>query len=98
MGILANVERQSGLLNSVIIPEGTARREFGVASPGNVQVETKVGAASLIASQMPLALVPTDINALKITAPPEAKRIKAGVQKDLNSLFLLLGSGADLAA
>ena len=76
MGILANVERQSGLLNSVIIPEGTARREFGVASPGNVQVETRVGAASLIASQMPLALVPTDINALKVTAPPEAKRIK----------------------
>jgi len=92
MGILANVERQSGLLNSVIIPEGTARREFGVASPGNVQVETKVGAAQLIASQMPLALVPTDPNALKITAPPEARRIKAGVQKDLNSLFLLLGA------
>jgi len=51
-----------------------------------------VGAAQLIASQMPLALVPTDPNALKITAPPEARRIKAGVQKDLNSLFLLLGA------
>jgi hypothetical protein len=92
MGILANVERQSGLLGSVIIPEGTARREFGVTAPGSVQVETKVGAASLIASQMPLALVPTDLTALKIVAPAEPRRLKAGVQSDLNSLFLLLGA------
>jgi ABC-type antimicrobial peptide transport system permease subunit len=93
MGILAGVERQTSLLNSVIIPEGTARREFGVESPGNVQVETKVGAAALIASQMHHALVPTaEVNPLKIVAPPEAQRVKKGVKKDLDALFLLLGA------
>jgi ABC-type antimicrobial peptide transport system permease subunit len=92
IGILAGVERQSSLLGAVIIPEGTARREFGVTSPSSVQVETRVGAASLIAGQMPLALSPTDPLALKITAPAEPKKLKAGVQKDLNSLFLLLGA------
>src|SRR5207244_1874280 len=43
MGILANVERQSGLLNSVIIPEGTARREFGVASACDAASEPPAG-------------------------------------------------------
>ncbi|HMC09337.1 MAG TPA: ABC transporter permease, partial [Actinomycetota bacterium] len=92
IGILAGVERQSSLLGAVIIPEGTARRQFGVTSPGSVQVETKVGAAALIAAQMPPALSPGDPAALKVTAPAEPRRIKAGVQKDLNSLFLLLGA------
>jgi hypothetical protein len=91
MGILDTVGRQSSLLRSVIIPEGTARAEFGVTSPASVQVETRIGAASLIAVQLPLALNAADPSALKVTAPPEPRRVRAGVQSDLNSLFLLLG-------
>jgi ABC-type antimicrobial peptide transport system permease subunit len=91
IGILSGVDRQPSLLGSVIIPEGTARKEFGLASPGSVQVETRIGAASLIAGQLPLALSPTDPSAVKVAAPPEPRRVRAGVQSDLNSLFLLLG-------
>jgi hypothetical protein len=92
IGILGAVERQPALLGSVVIPEGTARREFGLAAPGSVQVETRIGAAGVIAQQLPLALSPSDPSVLKVTAPPEPRRVRAGVQSDLNSLFLLLGA------
>jgi macrolide transport system ATP-binding/permease protein len=91
MGILSGVGRKPSLLGSVIVPEGTARREFELASPTSVQVETNIGAASLIANQLPLALNPSQPTLLKVVAPPEPKRVRAGVQSDLNSLFLLLG-------
>ena len=70
---------------------GAAVRDFGLVAPSSVQIETRVGAASLIASQLPLALSPTDPTLLKVTAPPEPRRVRAGVQNDLNALFLLLG-------
>lgn len=91
IGVLAGVERQPSLLDSVVIPEGTASREFGLFAPGAVQVETRIGAARLIAEQAPVALSPTDPSLLKVAAPPEPRRVRAGVQNDLNSLFLLLG-------
>jgi ABC-type antimicrobial peptide transport system permease subunit len=92
IGVLESVSRQASLLNSVVIPEGAAQRDFGLEAPGSVQVETRIGAASLIAGQLPLALNPSDPAALKVTAPPEPRRVRAGVQSDLNTLFLLLGA------
>jgi ABC-type antimicrobial peptide transport system permease subunit len=91
LGVLTAVGRQPTLLDSVIIPEGTAVREFGLGAPGAVQVETRLGAARLIADQAPIALSPNDPGLLKVSAPPEPRRVRAGIQGDLNSLFLLLG-------
>ena len=91
IGILSGVERQPSLLGAVVMPEGTAQQEYGLAAPGSVQVETRIGAASLIARQLPLALNPAEPNSLKVVAPPEPRRARAGVQSDLNALFLLLG-------
>lgn len=91
MGILQDVARQPDLLSAVIIPEGSARRDFGLQGPNSVIVETRIGAASLIAQQTALALRPDDPSALKIEVPPEPKRVRDAVQSDLNILFLLLG-------
>jgi macrolide transport system ATP-binding/permease protein len=91
IGILRDVARQPDLLGSVIIPEGTARRDFGLSSPQLVVVETKIGAAKLIAQQTPLTLRPDDPSVLKIASPPEPQRVRDAVQSDLNILFLLLG-------
>jgi macrolide transport system ATP-binding/permease protein len=91
IGILSGVARQPDLLGSVIIPEGTARHDFGLAGPGSVVVETRIGAASLIAEQTPLALRPDDPAALKIEVPPEPQRVRDAVQGDLDVMFLLLG-------
>ena len=91
IGILADVQRQPSLLSAIIIPEGTARREFGLAAPGTVQLETNVGAAPVIATEAPLAILPNDPTQLRVTAPPEPRRVRAAVQRDLDRLFLLLG-------
>jgi putative ABC transport system permease protein len=91
IGIVKDVARQPDLLGSVIIPEGTARHDFGLVGPQKVIVETKIGATSLIADQSPLALRPDHPDALKIEHLPEPQRLKDAVQSDLNVLFLLLG-------
>ena len=92
VGILGSVSRQPDLLSSVIIPEGTAITQFRLAGPALVEVETRVGATSLIAKQIPIALSPNDPLRIKVAAPPEPKLVKDGVQSDLNSLFLVLGA------
>jgi macrolide transport system ATP-binding/permease protein len=83
VGILRDVSRKPELLGSVIIPDGTARRYFGLAGPGIVVVETKIGAAYLIAGQASVALRPDDPRALKVQVPLEPKRVRDEVQTDL---------------
>jgi macrolide transport system ATP-binding/permease protein len=91
IGILRDVVRKPELLGSVIIPEGTARRYFGLFGPGLVVVETRIGAASLIALQARAALRPDDPRALRVQLPQEPRRVRDDVQSDLNVMFLLLG-------
>ena len=91
VGILRDVGRRPEILGSVIIPEGTARRYFGLQGPGLVVVETKIGAAYLIADQSSVALRPDDPRALKVQVPLEPKRVKDEVQADLSVMFLMLG-------
>ena len=91
LGILDSVARQPDLVSSIIIPEGTAQSEFRLAGPSLAQIETRIGATALIASQVKLALSPNDPLRINVTAPPEPKLVKDGVQTDLNSLFLILG-------
>src|SRR3990172_9563798 len=91
VGILRDVLRKPELLGSVIIPEGAARHDFALAGPGTVVVETKIGAAYLIAQQIRYALRPDNPRVLKIEVPQEPKRVRDEVQTDLNVMFLLLG-------
>jgi macrolide transport system ATP-binding/permease protein len=91
LGILKEVARKPELLSSVIIPEGTARAHFGLAGPGLVVVETRIGAAYLIADQARSALRPDDPRTLKVEVPQEPKRVRDEVQTDIDVMFLLLG-------
>ena len=91
IAIVGSVERQPSLLGSLTIPNGTAREEFGLASPTSVQIETKVGAVELIVRQAPEALNPSDPSSLRVAAPPDPEKLRGNVQNDLNALFLLLG-------
>jgi macrolide transport system ATP-binding/permease protein len=90
-GILAGAARQADLLGAVIIPEGTARLEYRLASPELVEIETDIGATTLIANQVRDALRPDDPNTLRVAFPPEPKRVREAVKSDLDVLFLLLG-------
>ena len=69
VGVLESVEHKHDLLSSVIIPEGTARRWYHLTSPESVVVETRVGAASLLAGQAPLALRPDHPLGLQVASP-----------------------------
>lgn len=91
VGLLRDVARKPELLGAVIIPEGTARRYFGLAGPGTVVVETKLGAVYLIADQARWALRPDEPRVLKLEVPQEPKRVRDDVQTDLNVMFLMLG-------
>lgn len=91
VGILKDVARKPELLGSVIIPEGTARHEFGLIGPGTVVIETQIGAAYLIADQTRNALRPDDPRILKVEVPQEPRRVRDEVQSDVNVMFLLLG-------
>jgi macrolide transport system ATP-binding/permease protein len=91
IGILGGVARQPDLLGAVIIPEGTAQRDFRLASPGLVVVETDIGAASLVSQQLALALRPDNPRSLRVASPPEPKRVRDAVKGDLDLLFLILG-------
>jgi ABC-type antimicrobial peptide transport system permease subunit len=91
IGILKNVQRQSGLLQAVTMPEGTAAREYALRAPGLAQIETKVGAVALISRQAPLALSPTHADLLRVAAPPDPRELRGAIRNDLNALFVLLG-------
>jgi macrolide transport system ATP-binding/permease protein len=91
IGLVGGVERQVSLLGSLTIPNGTARREFGVVAPSSVQIETEIGAVELIVRQAPEALNPSDPALLRVAAPPDPEQLRGGVENDLNALFLLLG-------
>jgi ABC-type antimicrobial peptide transport system permease subunit len=91
IGVLDSVQRKHELLSAVIIPEGTARQMYQLAAPENVVVETRIGAASLLAKQVPLALRPDHPLGLQVASPEEPQRLRAGIRSDLDVLFLMLG-------
>jgi macrolide transport system ATP-binding/permease protein len=91
MGIISEVERKHELLSGVVIPEGTAQQDFLLKGPESIVVETQIGAASLIAKQIPFVIRPDNPNTLKIDYPIEPQRVRDAVQSDLNSTLLLLG-------
>jgi macrolide transport system ATP-binding/permease protein len=62
-----------------------------LAGPGTVVVETRIGAAYVIATQARAALRPDDPRVLKVQVPQEPRRVRDEVQTDLNVMFLLLG-------
>ncbi len=92
MGILEDVLRQADLLNSVIVPEGTARDLYDLASPTTVQIDTEVGAAELIASQAAIAVSPNDPDLVRVQSPPSPESLQTQVEGDVNALFLVLGA------
>jgi macrolide transport system ATP-binding/permease protein len=91
IGILDEVAREADLLDAVIIPNGTAKSLYRLSAPGSVRVDTVIGAARLVATQLPVTLDPVDPSRLQLRADGEPTSVKSAVQSDLNGLFLALG-------
>ncbi len=91
IGVLESVARKFEMLNAVILPEGTAKQMYHLRSPESVVIQTRVGAADMVAKQSPYALRPDVPDGLKVASPEQPSTVRAGVSKDLYILFLMLG-------
>lgn len=94
IGIIADLQRQPELLLSVILPSSTALAAYGppVDQPAKMIVETRLGAAKVVAQQLPLALRPDAPNRFRAIAPPDPQALRGSVTADLNALFMLLAA------
>jgi len=92
IGIVSDVVRLPELLLGVAIPTSVALWLYGppVERPARMLVETRVGAAKVVAEQIPLALRPDAPQLLRPIAPPDPQRLRGGVGSDLDTLFLML--------
>jgi putative ABC transport system permease protein len=97
IGIIDGVERRPDLLDSVIVPMGTARSEFGLRAAEELQIQIQIGAGSVVARQAPIALDPNNPDLFGVIAPSTSSGLQENVQADVNIVFLILGFIALLA-
>jgi len=97
IGIVDGVERRSDLLDSVIMPMGTARNDFAVGAPSELHVQIDTGAGTLVSRQAPIALSPNAPENFTVTAPSGKSDLQDDIQADVNIVFLILGGIALLA-
>ena len=93
IGILSGDKRIPSLDFSVIVPESTALRIWGKPTSndaGQMLIHTKLGAGSVVAEQVPVALRPDDPKLLKAAAPVNPAQLKHNVTASLNAVFLAL--------
>jgi len=94
IGIIDGVNRRTELLDSVVIPNGTAAALYDLTGPDEVRIRTALGAAQQVGAQAPLALAPNAPEGMEARVPPSPAHVKADVASDVNALFLLLGGVA----
>ncbi|MFJ9775562.1 ABC transporter permease [Kitasatospora sp. NPDC101157] len=95
VGIFADVRRQPGALLSLVIPASTALERYGNPVPqpdrgAQALVATRIGAATVVAAQLPLALRPDAPAAFTVVPPPDPHSLQDTVTSDLTGLFLAL--------
>lgn len=99
VGIISDAQRLPENLLGIMIPSSTALALYGPPQPygsggggAHMLIQTRVGAADLIAREAPLALRPDAPTKLQAIAPPDPHTLQDAVNTDLSSLFLLLAA------
>lgn len=93
IGILAGDPRLPQLNLGVTVPTTTAQKLWGKPPPGegaNMIIHTRLGAAQVVAGQVPIALRPDNPKLLAAAAPPNPTQLRHAVATSLNTLFLAL--------
>jgi putative ABC transport system permease protein len=93
VGILQDVKRSPEALLNIFISDTSAMAQFGkpaTASPATMLIETKLGAATLVARQAAIALRPDQPQLLRVVPPADPHALKDTVTASLNSLFVVL--------
>jgi len=94
IGILDGVARRADLLDAVVLPMGTARTDFALASPDELHLRIAVGAGPVVGEQVPVALNPNSPESVNVQVPPTGSAMRTTIQADLNTIFLALGGVA----
>lgn len=97
IGIVNGMERRQDMLDSVMIPMGTGRADFGLPSADELQIQIAIGAGELVARQAPVSLDPNAPENFSVQAPSATSDLQESVQADVNIVFLILGAIALLA-
>ncbi len=97
IGIVDDMARRADLKDSVVIPMGAARADFGLTAAGELQVQIVVGAGPQVAEQAAIALSPGAPENIEVSAPGGRSELGENVQADVNVVFLVLGIVALLA-
>lgn len=95
VGILSDVQRQPEVLFQVLVPRGTAETLWGppdASERARMLIDTRVGAARVVADQAPLALRPDAPELFTPVPPPDPRALRESVAGDLGMLFLLLAA------
>lgn len=91
IGVFDGIERLGALVDAVVIPTSTARADFALTAPGDLNASIAVGAGPQLRGQLALALAPDDPGTIEITAPPGRSDLSTDVQSDVGFVFVLLG-------
>ncbi|WP_417540395.1 ABC transporter permease [Microbacterium maritypicum] len=97
IGIIEGMDRRSEFVDGVIIPQGSARADFGLTAPSELTIHIALGAGPQVAEQAVLALQPDDPDSLEARSPATSSDLSQNVQADVNVVFLILGVIALLA-
>lgn len=97
IGIADDMQRRPDLKDAVIIPIGSARKDFALSAAGELQVRIDAGAGAQVARQAPIAMDPNAPESFQVVAPTSGSDLGANVQSDVNVVFLVLGAIALLA-
>lgn len=94
VGIIDDVRREPEMLLGVIIPTSTALAAYGPPTQprASMLIQTRVGAAQLVARQAPPLLRPDDPQLFTVIAPPDPHGLHDSVTGSFNSLFVLLAA------
>jgi putative ABC transport system permease protein len=93
IGIISGDQRIPELNLGVSVPETTALRLWGpppAYQAAQMIIHTRLGAAQVVARQIPVALRPDDPKLLTATAPTSPAQLQHSVTASLNTLFLAL--------
>ena len=97
VGILAESTTDPRLRDAVLVPGATADRLFGSVTFAELLVRTELGAAHQVADEIGLATSPENPGAVQVVVPPDPVLLRANVEADVSTLFLVLGGVALLA-
>lgn len=91
-GILDDVERNTQMLGGVIVPDTTAQELWGgpAKAAAWMTIDTRIGAAAVVGSQVTYALRPEAPSTYQVTLPPDPRSLQRSVSGDLAGLFLAL--------